>query len=422
MDTSEPHPSPSRSAPPGSPRVTIRAVDPGAFEISFGPGFRAAQVAVVKAIPGRRWHPDRRVWTLPAEGWTKESLRAAIQKAGGVPRLRPSQRPTDRPAMDLASTGRAPITPAPIDPAVPDPALPDAHPADSGLPLLDRMRERMLLAGFSPRTRKVYLGYVRRWLHWMEETSSVDRPEGQRLEDRLADDPSAWACSWLVHLVEERGVSRSAHSQAVSALRFFCREVLGSEFMAGRIPRPRSGERGIPKLLSREEVARFLAELRYPKHRALALLLYSSGMRVSEVVRLRPQDLDVDGGTIRILRGKGGKDRYTLLSERAMAAVQVYRAAFPSEHWLFPGARPDRHLTTRSVQNLVRRAARRAGIEKNVTPHMLRHSFATHLLEAGTDLRYIQELLGHKSSRTTEIYTHVSQARLAAIRSPLDDL
>ena len=120
-------------------------------------------------------------------------------------------------------------------------------------------------------------------------------------------------------------------------------------------------------------------------------------------------------------RGKGRKDRYTLLSSRALEAVRIYREAYPSGSWLFPGSRPDRHYTARSVQKIVAQAAERAGLGKRVTPHMLRHSFATHLLESGTDLRYIQELLGHHSSRTTEIYTHVSDTHLGAIRSPLDE-
>ncbi len=139
-------------------------------------------------------------------------------------------------------------------------------------------------------------------------------------------------------------------------------------------------------------------------------------------MRLRPEDLDLSRGLLRVRRGKGGKDRYTLLSQRGVEAVRIYCEGFRPEGWLFPGARPGRHCTTRSVQRIVEECARRAGLEKKVTPHTLRHSFATHLLESGTDLRYIQELLGHKSSRTTEIYTHVANTTLARIRSPLDDL
>lgn len=121
-------------------------------------------------------------------------------------------------------------------------------------------------------------------------------------------------------------------------------------------------------------------------------------------------------------RGKGAKDRETLLSARALEAVRIYREAFHPEDWLFPGSKPGKHYGSRSVQRIVQDGARAAGLEKSVSPHVLRHSFATHLLESGTDLRYIQELLGHSSSRTTEIYTHVASTHLARIRSPLDEL
>ncbi len=152
------------------------------------------------------------------------------------------------------------------------------------------------------------------------------------------------------------------------------------------------------------------------------MLLYSAGLRVGEVVRLRPSDLDVERGLLRVRKGKGRKDRYTLLAKRAVEAVRIYLAAFPTESWLFPSATPDRHLATRSVQRVVKRAAQAAGIAKDVTTHTLRHSFATHLLEGGTNLRVIQELLGHQSARTTQIYTHVSKSALESVRSPLDNL
>jgi site-specific recombinase XerD len=150
--------------------------------------------------------------------------------------------------------------------------------------------------------------------------------------------------------------------------------------------------------------------------------MYSAGLRVSEVVRLRIEDVDPERGMLRVRRGKGAKDRYTLLSARALTVLRIYLAAFPTKAWLFPGARPEHHYSARAVQKIVRRAAERAGLDKRVTPHTLRHSFATHLLESGTDIRYIQELLGHTSSRTTQIYTHVSRTHLATIRSPLDTL
>ena len=207
----------------------------------------------------------------------------------------------------------------------------------------------------------------------------------------------------------------------MSAIRFMCESVLGQPTVALNIPRPRKEER-LPAVLSQGEVARMLKKARNPKHRALLMLIYSAGLRVSEVVGLRVEDLDMDRGLVRVRRGKGGKDRYTLLARRAVEAVRVYRDAYPTDRWLFPGECPERHLTTRSVQRVVKNAARAAGIQKHVTTHTLRHSFATHLLEGGTNLRVIQELLGHTSASTTQIYTHVARSSLESVRSPLDNL
>ncbi|NNK62450.1 MAG: tyrosine-type recombinase/integrase [Gemmatimonadetes bacterium] len=281
--------------------------------------------------------------------------------------------------------------------------------------LLDRMEGTMRLRGYSPRTRKVYVGHVGRFLDWRPGEWRADDPDS-----RDADHPRGDPMGFLLHLVEIRGASRSYHTQAVSALRLFYEAVLGDAGLADRIPRPKR-DRRLPSVLSRKEVQSLVNAIQNPKHRAIVLLIYSAGLRVSEVVRLRPADLEPDRGLLRVRDGKGRKDRYTLLSERALEAVRIYQEAFGTGRWLFPGGRPNRPYTSRSVQNMVTRAAKAAGLEKPVTPHTLRHSFATHLLEAGTDLRYIQELLGHRSSRTTELYTHVSTPRLATIRSPLDD-
>ena len=152
------------------------------------------------------------------------------------------------------------------------------------------------------------------------------------------------------------------------------------------------------------------------------LLTYSGGLRLGEVVRLKVGDIDSDRNLIHIRQAKGRKDRYTLLSKVALEALRAYYRKYQPQTWLFPGAKPGRHLHERSVQKVFDRAQEKAGIRKDVSTHTLRHSFATHLLESGTDLRYIQELLGHKSSKTTEIYTHVSEKNIGQIQSPLDAL
>jgi integrase/recombinase XerD len=219
----------------------------------------------------------------------------------------------------------------------------------------------------------------------------------------------------------ERGLSAGYHGQLVAAIRLFCTKVLRNPALAADLPSPKR-PRALPGVLSVQEVARLFAALTNPKHRLMALLLYSSGVRVGELVRLRAGDLDVDRRLIRVQRGKGAKDRYTLYSEAAADAVAHYRALYRPDSYLFPGPRPDRPISARSVQKVIATAAARAGIAKRVTPHTLRHSFATHLLEQGVDLRHIQELLGHASPATTQIYTHVTHRDLSRIRSPLDTL
>ncbi|MCJ8013196.1 tyrosine-type recombinase/integrase [Paenibacillus sp. KQZ6P-2] len=156
------------------------------------------------------------------------------------------------------------------------------------------------------------------------------------------------------------------------------------------------------------------------KHRAVLTLIYSAGLRISEAVHLRVPDLDAERGTIHVRQAKGRKDRYTLLSQTAYKLMEQYIRIERPENWLFPGGTDGRPITVRTIQHVFEKAKQKAGIQKQATVHTLRHSFATHLLEAGTDIRYIQELLGHESSKTTEIYTHVSIRDIRRIQSPLD--
>jgi integrase len=186
-----------------------------------------------------------------------------------------------------------------------------------------------------------------------------------------------------------------------------------------RIPRPKR-KRTIPTVLDREEVRRLINAVTGPKHRTLVVLLYSGGLRLGEALRLRVQDVDEERRVIHVRSGKGRRDRIVMLARVAVDELRAYRRFERPHHWLFPGARRDRHLCARTAQRAVSEAAKRAGILKRVTPHTLRHSFATHLLESGTDLRYIQRLLGHRKISTTEIYTHVADRDLVGIESPAD--
>jgi integrase/recombinase XerD len=359
----------------------VRRDGAGYYLIRF-PVFDEAGVQSIRGIPGRCWIPTERAWRLPADAATEGRLR----------RLFPGIRiPAATEADGATSNPRQPETKIRKESQVSDDSA--VVPGDAAI--LEEMARALVLEGLSPRTRKVYLGYARRFARWKEPL----------LEEAGVEDVR----QYLIHLVVEKGVSRSAHTQAISALRFLFEKVLRRSGGIGDIPRPKR-HKSLPNVLSRQEVEAILEAVRRPSTRALIMILYSSGLRVGEVVRLRPEDVDRDRGLLRVRSGKGGKDRFTLLSQRALKALDrhlIYRGE-DAGPWLFPGDRKGRHLNTRTVQKAVARAASLAKIGKRVTPHVLRHSFATHLLDAGTDLRYIQELLGHASVRTTEIYTHVS--------------
>jgi site-specific recombinase XerD len=185
--------------------------------------------------------------------------------------------------------------------------------------------------------------------------------------------------------------------------------------------RPKQDQK-LPAVLSMPEIKKMLTVKNNIKHRLLLMLVYSAGLRVSEVVSLKKEDIDPRRKLIRVVSGKGRKDRYTLLSDQVIQGLETYQAAYKIETWLFPGTSPDSHLSIRSAQHICESALRDANVVKNASIHSLRHAFATHLLENGTDIRYIQELLGHASIRTTERYTHVARHKALAIRSPLDSL
>ncbi|HSG07059.1 MAG TPA: tyrosine-type recombinase/integrase [Longimicrobiales bacterium] len=316
-------------------------------------------ISKVRSLPGRRWDAKASVWRVPDTPAARDAVRTAFGKKTAQGDSRPR--------------------------------------------LIALFEDEMRLRGYGARTRKAYLGHARRFL-----TNSYD-PE----------DLAGALRAYLLRRLGADGVSRSYHNQLVSALKLFCSIALGRQIEDLHLVRPRR-ELRLPTVLSQQEFHRFLAAVRNPKHVAILAVAYSAGLRVSEVVRLRPEDLDRERGLLQVRGGKGRKDRHTLLSETALALVDAYLDGAPPGRWLFPGARPGRPLTARTVQKVTARARERAGITKPLTPHVLRHSFATHLLESGTDVRIIQELLGHTSVRTTEIYTHVSTRQIQRIRSPLD--
>ncbi len=272
-------------------------------------------------------------------------------------------------------------------------------------PLRRRFIEDMTLRNFSPRTIATYVDRVADFARHVGTS-----PEHLGMAEVRAD---------LLDLVQHRHVSWSYFNQAVAALRFLYRNTLGRPWDPGTLRYPKA-EKTLPVVLSPEEVRRVLDAISSLKYRVLLMTVYAAGLRVSEVVNLRVADIDSPRMVIRVRRGKGHKDREVMLAPRLLDRLRLYWRAARPRTWLFPGRDPERPLSVTAVQRAFRRACREAGLSKPATVHTLRHSFATHLLEAGTDLRTIQELLGHGSLRTTARYTHVSTQRLQATPSPLE--
>jgi len=276
-------------------------------------------------------------------------------------------------------------------------------------PLRQKLIDEIQLRGFSPHTQDSYVRCVTglaRFYH--------------RSPDQIADDEIK---AYLLHLLRIKQLAVGSLIVAVSALRFFFGQVLHRPTQAIEQALPRMKKPVLrPKLYSVQELERLLGcpELNR-KHRALFMTTYAAGLRVSEVCRLRIPDLLSDRHQIHVVQGKGKKDRYTLLSPRLLVELQSYWRLYRPQDWLFPSrVYPERHLTEDAVQRAFTEAVERAGLPERGGIHSLRHSFATHLLEAGVDLLTLQRLLGHSRLSTTTTYLHVRQERLDQVASALD--
>jgi site-specific recombinase XerD len=226
---------------------------------------------------------------------------------------------------------------------------------------------------------------------------------------------------YLHHLLTERQLSWSSCNVAAAAIRFFYVDTLGWTPIELNLP-PRPAQKQLPRVLSVEQLAHLFATTDHAKHRALLMTAYAAGLRVSEVVRLQLTDIESDPSRmlIRINHGKGNKDRYSLLSERLLVELRTYWKIACPQPWLFPGSKANQPMPSGTAQKIYNQARRRAGIEQGSGFHTLRHSFATHLFDAGVDPHTIQLLLGHRSIKTTLKYVHVSRRHLMQIKSPLD--
>jgi integrase/recombinase XerD len=272
---------------------------------------------------------------------------------------------------------------------------------------LEQMRRKLKMKNYSPSTIKTYTEQFKLFLRFFPESHPDELGE---LEIQ----------HYLLHLIEHKKLSTSAQNQAINAIKFFYEKVMRQERKVYYLDRPLK-EKRLPEILSQEEMMRIFEVTSNLKHRLMLMLIYASGLRRSELLNLRVGDVDLDRNLVFIRGGKGKKDRQTVMAQSLAPLVEEYMKHYNPKFWLFEGLNNVRYSAT-SLTVILKRAARKAGIKKQVRLHMLRHSFATHLLESGTSTRYIQVLLGHESPKTTEIYAQVTRFGIDKIQSPLDQL
>jgi integrase/recombinase XerD len=270
--------------------------------------------------------------------------------------------------------------------------------------LRDKMTKDMELRGFSPRTIETYLS-------WVERLSKHYR----KSPDELGDDDIR---NFLHYLLKERNAKQATVNLAYNALRFFYKTTLEQEWNDVKIPRSKQPKK-LPVVLSMEEVQSIFKNTENLKHKALLMTIYSGGLRVNEAANLKIGDIDSKRMMIKV-RGKGSKDRYTLLGERTLGILRSYWKEYQPTSYLFPSIKKENPLDKSTIGKIFKKSADLSKIQKKASPHTLRHSFATHLLECGADLYYIQRLLGHSSSSTTTIYLHVAKRDVVKIKSPID--
>ena len=267
--------------------------------------------------------------------------------------------------------------------------------------------ERMVVLRYSPRTIEGYVSCFTEFMNYFNEKELCDITQ-----DEIR--------TYLRYLIEDRCISTSYQNQAINAIKFYYEKVLGGKRETYYIERPRR-EKFLPEVLNEDEVRLIIGSIVNLKHKCMIMTAYSAGLRVGELLNLRIEDIDSKRMLIRVNQGKGRKDRVTLLSQKLVEMLRVYYRKYRPREFLFEGVTGGRY-SERSIQNVLKRACKEAGIIKHVTMHTLRHSFATHLLEHNTDLRYIQELLGHTNPKTTQIYTHITTKGLDQLKSPLDNI
>ncbi|HOY21364.1 MAG TPA: tyrosine-type recombinase/integrase [Haliscomenobacter sp.] len=347
-------------------------------------------LATIKNIHGRRWNADWFAWEVP---YTQLTVRFVKQYLTGMVHwtFTPDDNIPDRlPAAEpQAKTYKETTTPAKYEAAV------------------TALEQTLILKRYSWRTIKSYKNCFRQFIRHYDDIKP------SQISRRQID-------AYVFRLIKERNISESHQNQILSAIKMFYSAVITQEDKVHNLFRPKKSQK-LPKVLTEQEVTYLIRAVDNLKHRCILMLVYSAGLRLGEVINLRLLELQPEQTRLFVRGGKGKKDRCTLLSEKVWELLKQYLEIYKPVDWLFEGQTGGQY-SERSVQKIFTEAKIKARVNPGATVHTLRHSFATHLLEKGVDLRYIQELLGHESSKTTEIYTHITHKGWNRIKSPIDDL
>jgi len=340
----------------------------------------------VRAIEGAHWSRSQKVWYIAERAFNLNQLFQQFKGFAWV---------------DYAelTTNSKPINA--IKPAIPKQIKSPVIIPEAYRNLLEQKR-------YSKSTIATYINYFEDYVRAFK---------GRKLEEISKEEIN----QYILDLIKRKSVSSSQQNQRINAIKFYYEKVLGRTKEYYNIERPRK-EKILPAVVSKTEIQKILLNCPNLKHRCIISLIYSAGLRRSELINLEVTDIMAERMPVRIRGAKGRKDRYSLLSPHLLKELRSYYKKYKPRRWLFEGHGINNQYSATSLAKILQKSSHAAGIKRRVTPHMLRHSFATHLLEQGTDLRYIQALLGHHSSKTTEIYTHVSNKNLTLIRNPLDDI
>jgi site-specific recombinase XerD len=365
----------------GEKDILVIKTKSGRLKLIFG--FNKALTLAIKKMPFWSWDGKNKWWAIPFS----DTLFAQIQEVAKQEGLnfRYEEEKTDTTKV--------------------------ARKTEYDVPNYRTCPENMLLKmkelRYSERTIKAYKSLFEEFINHYP-TTEIDKIDEQKI------------IAFCQYLVIDRKVSASTQNQAINAIKFYYERVLGGQRKFYFLERP-DREKALPTVLSTEEITSILKATENLKHRAILTVIYSSGLRIGELINLKIKDIDSERKQIRVEQGKGKKDRYTLLSSKTLDLLRTYFKEYKPKEYLFEGQEGGQY-STRSIQAFFQEVCKKAGIKKKVSVHTLRHSFATHLLENGTDLRYIQALLGHESSKTTEVYTHITTKGFDQIKSPLDGL